>query len=75
MILWQLLYVCERTSDVGNGNHSVTLPIILINIIPHIPRVPTNPFAGKCILIFYKIYVNGWLGQTVGGGGVGGWGG
>ena len=101
-----------RTSDGGNGNHSVSLPIILIKfkvnqMIPssykladglyfmilhlisyfhictalfgvkmvtfciiHIgnrkiffkhhpppPRVPTNPFARKCVLIFYIIYV------------------
>ena len=107
----------ERTSDGGNGNHSVSLPIMLIKIkvaqmlpssyissllvsilsfniwfpisinvrlnfgakmvtfcIIHIgnrkillkhhsspppppPRVPTNPFARKCVLIFYIIYV------------------
>ena len=23
------------------------------------PQVPTNPFAGKCVLMFYIIYVNG----------------
>ena len=23
----------------------------------HSPRVPTNPFARKCVLIFYIIYV------------------
>ena len=99
----------QRTSDGGNGNHSVSLPIILITIkvnqmlpssyicsflvsilwfciwipfsinvqlyfgakmvtfcIIHIgnikiflkhhpppPRVPTNPFARKCVIIFY----------------------
>ena len=26
------------------------------------PRVPTNYLAGKCILIFYTVYVNGVLG-------------
>ena len=100
-----------RTSDSGNGTHSVSLPIILIKIkivhmlsssyklavglyfmilhllsyfhkctalfkarlvtfcIIHIgnrkkiflkhhsPRVPTNPFARKCVLIFYIICV------------------
>ena len=25
------------------------------------PQVPTNPFAGKCVLMFYIIYVNGVL--------------
>ena len=25
------------------------------------PQVPTNPFAGKCVLIFYTIYRNGVL--------------
>ena len=25
------------------------------------PQVPTNPFAGKCVLVFYIIYVNGVL--------------
>ena len=26
------------------------------------PRVPTNPFAGKYVLLFYIIYVDSWLG-------------
>ena len=26
-----------------------------------IPPVPTNPFAGKCVLIFYIIYMESWL--------------
>ena len=101
----------QRTSDGGNGNHSVSLPIILIEIkvdqmLPssyissllvsilwfcisfpismnvrlyfgakmvsfciihignrkiflkhHSPRVPTNPFARKCVPILYMIYV------------------
>ena len=25
--------------------------------LKHHPRVPTNPFASKCVLIFYIIYV------------------
>ena len=25
------------------------------------PQVPTNPFAGKCVLMFYIMYVNGVL--------------
>ena len=25
------------------------------------PQVPTNPFAGKCVLMFYILYVNGVL--------------
>ena len=106
-------YFCtsQRTSDGCNGNHSVSLPIILIEIkvdqilpssyissllVPilwycisfpismnvrlyfgakmvtfciihignrklflkhHSPRVPTNPFALKCVPIFYIIYV------------------
>ena len=33
---------------------------IFFNIVP--PRAPTNPFAGKCVIIFYIIYVNGVLG-------------
>ena len=55
----------ERTSDGGNWNHSVSLPIILIKIkvdqmLPssYISTcVPTNPSARKCVLIFYIIYV------------------
>ena len=35
----------------------------------HPPRVPTNPFARKCVLIFYIIYVKSW--QEFGGGGEG----
>ena len=33
---------------------------IFLNIVP--PRAPTNPFAGKRVIIFYIIYVNGLLG-------------
>ena len=32
---------------------------IFFNIVP--PRAPTNPFAGKRVIILYIIYVNGLL--------------
>ena len=35
----------------------------------HSPRVPTNPFARKCVLIFYIIFVKSLLGLGGGGGG------
>ena len=31
------------------------------------PRVSTNPFARKCVLIFYIIYVISWFGRVGGG--------
>ena len=33
---------------------------LFFNIVP--PRAPTNPFAGKRVIIFYITYVNGVLG-------------
>ena len=40
-------------------NKHIANRIFFFNIVP--PQVPTNPFAGKCVLMFYIIYVNGVL--------------
>ena len=47
---------------IHKGNRNIVLK-------HHSPRVPSNPFARKCVLIFYIIYVKSKL--ELGGGG--GW--
>ena len=66
MILHLIFYFHECTAFLGAK--MVTFCIIHIGyrkiILKHHPppQVPTNPFAHKCVLIFYIIYVKSYLG-------------
>ena len=72
MILHLISYFHKYTANFGA--EMVTFCIIHIGnrkkIRQHSPRVPTNPFARKCLLIFYIIYVKSYLELGGGGGGV-----